>query len=66
VSGKEPSKTAPFDIAIFKILLDLVGSDPDVAHEAWKQLQQRRESLLRPALPEPEILPPARTLKAAS
>ena len=28
---KEPSRTAPFDLAIFKVLLDLVGADPDVA-----------------------------------
>jgi hypothetical protein len=63
VSGKEPSKTAPFDIAIFKILLDLVGNEPDVAHEAWKQLQQRRQKILyTPPLPEPEILAPRKQL----
>jgi hypothetical protein len=66
VSGKEPSKTAPFDIAIFKILLDLVGGSPDVAHEAWKQLQERREATLyAPALPEGEILPPVHKRLAA-
>ena len=67
VSGKEPSKTAPFDIAIFKILLDLVGADPDVAHAAWEQLQERRKSILyTPGLPEPEIISPAKRLKEAS
>jgi hypothetical protein len=67
VSGKEPSKTAPFDIAIFKILLDLVGAAPDVAHEAWKQLQQRRQELLYTGeLPEGEVLPPLKRLKEAS
>lgn len=67
VSGKEPSKTAPFDIAIFKILLDLVGAEGDVAHEAWKQLQQRRQEILyAPALPEGVILPPTKRLKEAS
>jgi hypothetical protein len=64
---KEPPRTAPFDVAIFHILLDLVGADPDVAHEAWKQLQERRNAILYPpALTEGEVLPPAKTLKAAS
>jgi len=67
VSGKEPSKTAPFDMAIFKILLDLVGAQPDVAHEAWKQLQEKRQTILyAPALGEGEILPPQKRLKEAS
>jgi hypothetical protein len=67
VSGKEPSKTAPFDIAIFKILLDLVGAEGDVAHEAWKQLQQRRKAILYAnELTEGEVLPPVRRLKEAS
>ena len=67
VSGKEPSKGAPFDMAIFKILLDLVGADPDVAHEAWKQLQERRQTVLySTALPEGEVLPPQKRLKEAS
>lgn len=67
VSGKEPPKTAPFDIVIFKILLDLVGGAPDVAHEAWKQLKERREALLYPLeLPEGEVLPPQKRLSAAS
>jgi len=65
---KEPSKTAPFDLAIFKVLLDLVGADPDVAQAGWEQLQRRRKSLLyeQPALPEGEVLPPPRRLKEAS
>jgi hypothetical protein len=64
---KEPSKTAPFDLAIFKVLLDLVGADGDVAQASWEQLQKRRsEVLYPPALPEGEILPPAKRLKEAS
>ncbi|HEX3941371.1 MAG TPA: hypothetical protein VHX11_07815 [Acidobacteriaceae bacterium] len=65
---KEPPRTAPFDVAIFKILLDLVGADPDVAQEAWKQLQERRQAILyAPALPAAEILAPERrALKEAS
>lgn len=64
---KEPSRTAPFDLAIFKVLLDLVGGDPDVAQAGWEQLQRRRKELLyEPSLPEPEIIPPAKRLKEAS
>ena len=58
---KEPSKTAPFDLAIFRVLLDLVGADPDVAQAGWEQLQQRRrEFLYQPALATGEVLPPTR------
>jgi len=64
---KEPSKTAPFDLAIFKVLLDLVGADPDVAQAGWEQLKRRREELLCGlALTEGEILPPQKRLKEAS
>jgi len=64
---KEPSKTAPFDLAIFRVLLDLVGADPDVAQAGWEQLQRRRKELLyTPELPQAEILPPPRRLKEAS
>lgn len=62
---KEPPKTAPFDQAIFRILLDLVGAVPDVLTATFEQLQQRRQGILYPALPEPEILPPTRRLKEA-
>jgi hypothetical protein len=64
---KEPTKTAPFDLAIFKVLLDLVGADPDVAQAGWELLQKRRsEVLYPPALPEGEVLPPPKRLKEAS
>lgn len=65
---KEPPKTAPFDAAIFKVLLDLVGAHADIAQETWKQLQQRRDEILyptAPALTEGEVIMPSRTLKAA-
>lgn len=66
-SEKEPPKSAPFDVAIFRVLLDLVGAQPDVAEEAFKQLQKRRQDILySPALTEGEVLPPERGLKAAS
>ena len=64
---KPPSKLDPFDVAIFKVLLDLVGADPDVAHAGWEQLQRRRtEILYAPELPEGEILPPQKRLREAS
>ena len=64
---KEPSRTAPFDLSIFKVLLDLVGADPDVAQAGWELLQmRRREVLYAPALGEGEILPPVKRLKEAS
>ena len=64
---KEPSKTAPFDLAIFKVLLDLVGADGDVALASWEQLQKRRKDILySPALAEGEIIPPPKRLKEAS
>jgi hypothetical protein len=64
---KEPTKAAPFDLAIFKVLLDLVGADPDVAQAGWEQLRERRKEILTPALPAAEVLPPARRqLQAAS
>lgn len=66
-SEKEPSKNAPFDVAIFRILLDLVGAVPDVTEATFQQLSQRRRDILyAPALPAPEILPPQKRLKEAS
>lgn len=64
---REPTKTAPFDLAIFKVLLDLVGAEPDVAEAGWELLKRRRDEFLyqAPALPAGEILPPAvKALKA--
>jgi hypothetical protein len=62
-----PPKTAPVDLAYFKILLDVAGVDPSVAQATFEQLAQRRQELLYPtALTEGEILPPAKSLKAAS
>lgn len=63
---KEPTKNAPFDLAIFKVLLDLVGAEPDVAQAGWENLRDRRKALLyAPTLPEGEILPPAHKRLAA-
>lgn len=66
-SEKEPTKNAPFDVAIFRILLDLVGAIPDVTEATFQQLHQRRRDILyAPALTEGEILPPVKRLKEAS
>ena len=65
--GKEPTKAEPFNRAIFRILLDLVGADPDVSQASWEQTHQRRQEILyTPALTQGEIIPPARALKSAS
>jgi hypothetical protein len=65
---KEPPKTAPVDLAFFRILLDLSGGKPDIAEATFEQLHQRREEMLStiPALPEGELLPPPKRLKEAS
>jgi hypothetical protein len=64
---KPPGKTEPFHLAIFKILLDLVGEKPDVVQAVYNQVKERREEILYPtALPEAEILPPPKRLKEAS
>ncbi len=68
-TGKEPSKTAPFDQAIFRTLLDLLGAQPDVMEAAWEQLKNRRQELLyKSALTEGkmEVLPPMKRLQEAS
>lgn len=62
----EPGRTAPVDRAYFRIMLDLGGSGNDVVQAAGEVLEKRRQEILYPpALPEGEILPPAKTLKAA-
>jgi hypothetical protein len=62
----EPPKSAPVDRAYFRIMLDLGGSGSDVVQAAGELLEKRRTELLYPpALPEGEIIPPSRALKAA-
>ena len=67
-SENMPPKTAPVDLAYFKILLDIAGFDPSVAQATFEQLSQRREEILyAKQLGEGEILPPEkRQLKAVS
>lgn len=65
---KPPGKGEPFHQAIFRILLDLVGEKPDVVEAVYEQVKERRSEILyaAAALPEGEILPPAKRLKEAS
>jgi hypothetical protein len=62
--GTKPQNGA-VNVATWQMIKSLVGSDPAVASAAWEELNH---SVLAPeeALPEPEILPPARRLKEAS
>jgi len=65
-TGKQPSPHDPVELAFFKVNLDLNGSEPDVIRATFEQLQQRRQDVIYPpALPEAEILPPAKQLKAS-
>ena len=73
VVGKEPTKATPFDQAIFRTLLDLLGAHSDVMEAAYDQVRARRQAILyppdRPELPEGEVLPPLplpRRLREAS
>jgi hypothetical protein len=65
-SDKIPSKTAPVDLAFFRILLDVAGMDAAVAEATFEQIAQRRQDILYPvALPEGQIMPPQKRLKEA-
>jgi hypothetical protein len=68
-SDTEPPKSAPVDLAFFRVLLDIAGCDSAVTDAMVEQLQQRRQALLYPVaqLGEGEIIPPPRRrLKEAS
>jgi hypothetical protein len=62
--GDEPPKGQPLNVAAYRIIRNLVGSDPAVCGKAWEELS--RSIVPNRTLPEAEILPPARSLKAAS
>ncbi len=66
--GEVPPSGKPVDLAFFKIVLDLIGADPDVTDATFHQLQDRRQVILydAPTLPEPEILPPQKRLREVS
>lgn len=66
IVGKIPTENTPVDLAFFKVILDLAGSEFDVTQALGEQLQKMREEFLYPpALPVGEILPPTKELKAA-
>lgn len=66
-SDTEPAKSAPVDLAFFRVLLDIAGCDSAVTEAMVEQLHQRRQTILYPAaLGVGEILPPTKRLKEAS
>lgn len=61
----KPSKSHPVEVAMYNMIVSVVGRDPAVMQAAWEHLNQLIQPV--PALPGPEILPPARrALRAAS
>jgi hypothetical protein len=62
--GEEPPKGQPLNVAAYRIMRNLVASDPAVVGKAWEELSQSIVS--SPALPAAEIIPPSRGLRAAS
>ena len=60
----KPSKSHPVEVAMYNMIVRVVGGDPAVMRAAWEHLQQGIGPV--PALPEPEFLPPVRRLKEAS
>ena len=64
----KPSKTHPVEVAMYNMIISLVGRDAAVMQAAWEYLNQMaaRENAGVPALARPEILPPVKRLKEAS
>lgn len=60
----KPSKTHPVEVAMYNMIISLVGRDPAVMSAAWEHLNQRIQTV--PALTEGEILPPLKRLRPAS
>lgn len=63
--GDEPPKGQPLNVAAYRIIRNLVGSDPEVAGKAWEELNNAVGIPTPPALTVGEVLPPARRLRAA-
>jgi hypothetical protein len=62
-SDTEPPKSAPVDLAFFRVLLDIAGCDSAVTEAMVEQLQHRRQTILYPlALGEGQIMPPTKRL----
>jgi hypothetical protein len=60
----KPSKSHPVEVAMYNMIVRLVGGDPAVIRAAWEHLNQVVQGV--PALHEVEIIPPAKRLKEAS
>ena len=60
--GDEPPKGQPFNVAVYRVIRNMVGTDGAVVAKAWEELNQA--VITPPGLPTGEVLPPARSLKA--
>src|SRR5436305_4190648 len=61
--GEEPPKTQPLNVAAYRIIRNLVATDPSVIGKAWEELSQQVTSPAQ--LPTAEVLPPERRLRTA-
>jgi hypothetical protein len=59
----KPSKSHPVEVAMYNMILNVVGRDPAVISAAWEHLNQMITPV--PALPDMEVLPPMKRLKPA-
>lgn len=67
----KPSKSHPVEVAMYNMILSLVGRDPAVLSAAWEHLNQRIQTVPAlgasgsPGRDEGEVLPPLRRLRPA-
>lgn len=62
--NEPPSRTHPVEVAMYNMIVGVVGRDPAVMQAAWEYLNRSTQGV--PALPEQEILPPSKRLQAVS
>ena len=60
----KPSKNHPVEVAMYNMIVRVVGGDPAVIKAAWEYLNAQMNAV--PALPEPEVIPPPKRLREAS
>lgn len=61
--GDSPAKSQPINAAAYRQVRNLVGTQPDVVEKAYAELNQCLTNMAM-ELPQAEVLPPSRTLKA--
>lgn len=59
----KPPKSHPVEVAMYNMILRLVGGDPAVIKAAWEHLNEKVRGV--PALGEIEVIPPQKRLKEA-